>query len=153
MPRLKTPAALFALALLIAGAAVFVPRPTPAAADAHGNEDLHETMEEMNDLYRQVRRQARDETKNADTADKLHELATLALAAKGHLPAMIGEMPEDQQAELSRTYRTMMNDLVTYLLAAENAVLAGDNAAAWDAVLSANEVKGEGHELFIPEDE
>ncbi|XAM01643.1 cytochrome b562 [Phycisphaeraceae bacterium D3-23] len=155
MKLAKTPVAIFGLALMIAGASALLPRPAFVAADHHEGpgHELHETMEEMNGLYRTVRRQARDESKNADTADQLHQLATLALAAKDFLPAMVSEMPAAEQAAITATYRTMMNDLVTHLLAAENALLAGDNAAAWESVLAANEVKGQGHELFIPEDE
>ena len=154
MTRSKTPIALFALAMLILGAVTLVPRPTAVIADGHGEGDeLHEAMEEMNGLYRQVRRQARDETKNADTADKLSEMAALALAAKAYIPEMVSELPADQQGDLANTYRAMMNELVVDLLTAENALLEGDNAAAWAAVLEANDVKGRGHELFIPEDE
>lgn len=166
MKMMKTPIAMFGLAVMIFGAAALLPRPALVAADEHehGHEhaegeghghghDLHETMEEMNELYRQVRRQGRRAPDNAETIDKLHQLATLALTAKGHLPAMVADMPAAQQAELTATYRKMMNDLVTHLLAAENALLEGDNAAAWESILAANDVKGQGHELFIPEDE
>lgn len=153
MSMCKNSVAIFGLAVLVAGSAMFLPRPTPVTADEHGSHELHEAMEDMNGLYRLIRRQARDEAQNADTADKLHEMATMALAAKAHIPGMVAEMPEDQQALLAATYRTMMNELVIDLLTAESALLAGDNAAAWDAVLEANDVKGRGHELFIPEDE
>lgn len=153
MSMRKNSVAMFGLAVLVAGAAVFVPRPAQVAADAHGNDELHEAMEEMNGLYRTIRRQARDETKNAETADAIHEMAAMALAAKQHIPAMVNDMPQDQQQQLAATYRSMMNELVIDLLTAETALLAGDNAAAWEAILEANDVKGRGHELFIPEDE
>jgi len=153
MTRLKTPAALFALALLVFAGVMLVPRPTPVAADAYGNAELHEAMEEMNGLYRTVRRQARDETKNAETADAIAEMVTLTIQAKAMIPAMVGELPADQQGDMANQYRMMMNELAVDLLTAETALLEGDNAAAWAAILEANDVKGRGHELFIPEEE
>lgn len=153
MNRIKTPAAFCTLALLILGGVMLVPRPATVAADAHGNDELHEAMEEMNGLYRTIRRQTRDETKNAETADAIAEMASMALAAKAHIPAMVAELPADQQGDLANQYRLMMNELVVDLLTAESALLEGDNAAAWAAILEANDVKGRGHELFIPEEE
>ncbi|MFI4861118.1 MAG: cytochrome b562 [Phycisphaerales bacterium JB063] len=153
MKLVKTPVAVVGLVMMVVAAVTLVPRPTPVAADDHAGHELHEAMEEMNGLYRSIRRQTRDESQNADTVEKLHEMATLALAAKAHLPAMVADLPAAQQAELTATYRKLMNEVVVHLLTAENALLEGDNAAAWEAVLAANEVKGQGHELFIPEDE
>ena len=157
---------MFGIASMILAAVVLLPRPVMVAADEHDHghehaeghehdhgESLHEQMEEMNDLFRQIRRQGRRDAQNADTIDKLHRLATFSLAAKDQLPPMIGDIPASERDALTATYRKIMNELVTHLLAAENALLDGDNASAWESILAANETKGRGHELFIPEDE
>ncbi|MEM9414763.1 MAG: cytochrome b562 [Planctomycetota bacterium] len=167
MKLAKTPAAIFGLSLAIVGAAALLPRPTFVAADGddghthaegegHGHSHghaLHEAMEEMNAHYRQVRRQGRDAAKNADTIEHLHALAVLSLESKAFIPEMADDLPAGERDALAATYRTLMNELVMHLLAAENALLEGDNAAAWESILAANDVKGRGHELFIPEDE
>ena len=117
------------------------------------DESLHEIMEDMASDYRRVRRQTRDASKNVETADLLAELAEHAVEAKGLLPEMLAEVPEDQRAGMTRTYRLTMIELATTFLQAEAAIIEGRNDDAWELVLAANEVKSQGHDLFLIDDE
>ena len=135
--------AVFTLALL--------PTQQPVSADSHGDKDgkevLHEAMEELGSTYRLVRRQMSKPDMNADTADKLAAMIQASVAAKAHMPETAST------GDLKNSYRMIMNKLIVALANAENAALEGDNAALKKYVLEANSVKGEGHELFIPEEE
>ena len=144
---------MFGLVLTTAAALSLLPRPTSVTADGDHHDALHDAMEQMNTLFRQCRRQVRDETKNADTADKLHQLATLTLGAKLEMPEILEDVPASQRPAMQTTFRLTMNELITALLAAETALLNDDNDAAREALATANDIKGRGHELFIPEDE
>jgi len=119
----------------------------------HGEDVLHESMEGMEGLFREVRRGARGGPSPEEVADKLAQLSVLVLAAKDHAPHMIEEAPEGQRAELMQTYRLTMIELAQAFLSAEAAMLEGRTDDAWEHLLVANEIKGRGHELFLPEDE
>jgi len=123
--------------------------------DGHGHGgDAHEKLEEimtgengMASNYRLVRRQMKKPDMNADTAGKLAHMIDLAVQAKSLTP---GTATTD---DLTTKYRVIMNKLIVALASAENAALTGDNAKLKEYVLEANQVKGEGHELFIPEED
>ena len=104
-------------------------------------------MELLGGHYRTVRRQMSKADMNAETAKLLSEMIDASVAAKAHMPATA------TTGDLKNSYRVIMNKLIVALANAENAALEGDNAKLKDFVLEANQVKGEGHELFIPEEE
>ena len=135
--------AVFTLALL--------PTQQPVSADSHGDkggkEVIHEAMEVLGKNYKLVRRQMGKPDMNADTAEKLAAMIKVSVDAKAHLPATAST------DDLKNSYRVIMNKLIVALANAENAALTGDRAKLKDYVLEANQVKGEGHELFIPEEE
>lgn len=145
----RSPLVLFVIALLAVAAFTLAPTQQPAAADDHGGGEkaLHEAMETLGKTYRLVRRQMRDESKNADTADKLHEMIDASMKAKAVLPDTA------TTDDLKKTYRVVMNKLIIVLAQAENAALEGDMDKLREYVTAANSVKGEGHELFIADDE
>jgi len=146
----RTPLALTALAAAALFALALLPAQQPVSADDHkgdSHEVLHEAMEKLTENYRSVRRQARDASKNADTADKLGEMISIALTAKGAIPETA------TNDEMKKMYRVTMNKLIITTAQAENAALQGDQDALFKLVREMNAVKGEGHEMFIPEDE
>lgn len=140
-----------AAALIAAFTLALLPTQQTVTADGHGGGEgakvIHEAMEELGSTYRLVRRQMSKPDKNADTADKLAAMIKASVAAKAHMPATAST------GDLKNSYRAIMNKLIVALANAENAALAGDNAKLKEYVLEANSVKGEGHELFIPEEE
>jgi soluble cytochrome b562 len=142
----RSPLVLLVIALIAVATFTVMPTQQPAAAAENG-EELHEAMETMGKTYRLVRRQMSDESKNADTADKLATMIDAAHISKQHLP---GTASTD---DLKKKYRVTMNKLIIELALAENAALEGDQAKLREHILAANQVKGEGHELFIADDE
>ena len=138
-----------AAALIAAFTLALMPTQQPVSADSHGDkghEVLHEAMEELGGTYRLVRRQMSKPDMNADTAEKLASMIEASVRAKAHLPETAST------GDLKNSYRAIMNKLIIALANAENAALAGDNDKLKEYVLEANSVKGEGHELFIPEE-
>ncbi|MEM1355290.1 MAG: cytochrome b562 [Planctomycetota bacterium] len=146
------------VALALGGALAFAFWPgtsTPALANQDSASDqakLAEAMAVINTNFRSARRGARDASKNAETADALSEVIVASIACKDLMPRLVAETQGADQAELMKTYRRIMNDLIIVLAQAENAALAGDNEKLGELLREANEVKAEGHELFIPED-
>lgn len=139
-----------AAALIAAFTLALLPTQQPVSADSHGDkgqEVIHEAMELLGSTYRTVRRQMSKPDMNADTADKLAAMIKASVDAKAHMPATAST------GDLKNSYRVIMNKLIITLANAENAALAGDNDKLKDYVMEANQVKGEGHELFIPEEE
>ena len=138
-----------AAALIAAFTLALMPTQQPASADNHGDKGakvIHEAMELLNGHYRTVRRQMGSADKNAETAGLLSEMIDASVAAKAHMPATAST------DDLKSSYRVIMNKLIVALANAENAALQGDNDKLKEYVLEANQVKGEGHELFIPEE-
>lgn len=140
----------FAAALIAVFTLALLPTQQPVSADDHGDKNgkevIHEAMETLGSTYREVRRQMSKPDMNADTAEKLAAMIQASVAAKAHLPETAST------GDLKNSYRVIMNKLIVALANAENAALTGDNDKLKDYVLEANQVKGEGHELFIPEE-
>ncbi|MFK7789716.1 MAG: cytochrome b562 [Phycisphaeraceae bacterium] len=138
-----------AAALIAAFTLALLPTQQTVSADNHGDSKkvIHETMEVLGSTYRLVRRQMSKPDMNADTADKLATMIDASVKAKAHLPETAST------DDLKDSYRVVMNKLIVALANAENAALEGDNAKLKQFVLEANQVKGEGHELFIPEED
>lgn len=136
-------------ALIAAFTLALMPTQQTVSADDHGDSKkvIMETMEVLGGTYRLVRRQMGKADMNADTADKLATMIDASVKAKGHLPETAST------DDLKNSYRVVMNKLIVALANAENAALEGDNAKLREYVLEANKVKGEGHELFIPEED
>ncbi len=142
----RSPFVLFALALLAAAAFILTPARQTAVA-AEGEDVLHEAMEVLGKTFRDVRRQSKDASKNADTADKLATMVAAACDAKKHLPETAST------DDLKKSYRMVMNNLIITLAQAENAALEGNQEKLNELLTAANEIKGIGHEKFIADDE
>ena len=136
----------FAAALIAAFTLALLPTQQTVSAESDSKEVIAETMEVLAGNYRQVRRNLRDESKNAETAKLLAEMIDATVRGKAHLPESA------TTDDLKSSYRVVMNKLIIALANAENAALAGDSEALKKYVAEANAVKGEGHELFITEE-
>ena len=149
----RSPFYVLAAALLAAFALALLPTQQPASADNHADghgdsaEVIHEAMEALGSGYKQVNRNLKDPSKTAESAEILAEMIASSVKAKGHLPKSAST------DDLKTSYRVIMNKLVIVLAQAENAALAGDNEKLAQYVKEAKDVKGDGHSLFITEDE
>lgn len=139
---------LFVFALLAAMSLTLSPAIKPAVADGEGgNKVLHDAMELLSGHYRTVRRQMGDASKNAETANLLAEMGAATANAKQHLPKTA------TTDDLKNSYRVLMNKLIVLIAQAENAALAGEQDKLKDLVTEMNNVKKDGHALFIADDE
>lgn len=140
-----------AAALIAALTLALLSTQQPAAADNHGEKDgakvIHEAMEVLGSNYKRAYRNLKDPSKIAESAELLSEMIAISVEAKAHLPKSA------TTDDLKVSYRVIMNKLIAVLANAENAALAGDNAKLEALLKEAKDVKGEGHELFITEDE
>lgn len=146
----RTPLALAALAIAAVLTLALLPTQETVSADDHKKADSHKILEESMEVlagnYRTIRRQSRDASKNADTADKIAEMIAASVKAKTAIPETA------TNAELKSNYRVIMNKLIVVLAEAENAALAGDQEKLGKLVRDMNTVKGEGHEMFIADE-
>ena len=139
---------LLVAALIAAASLTVMPTQQPAVADGHEKpKDIAESMEYLAGTYRTVRRQMGKADMNADTADKLSGMIYVSTVSKEYMPKTA------TTDDLKNSYRVVMNKLIIALAHAENAALTGEQADLRKYVLEANTVRGEGHELFIPDDE
>lgn len=137
-----------AAALIAAFTLALLPTQQPVSADDEdGQEVIQEAMQLLGGNYRKVRRQMSKPEMNADTANLLSEMIVACVESKAYLPETAST------DDLKSSYRAVMNKLIIALANAENAALAGDSGKLKEYVLKANTVKGEGHELFISEDD
>ena len=138
---------ILAAALVAAFTLAVLPTQQPVSADSDSKKAIAEAMEVLAGNYRQIRRNLRDPSKNGETAELLAEMIKASVDSKAHLPETAST------DDLKNSYRVVMNKLIVALANAENAALTGDSDKLKEYVMEANSVKGEGHELFIPEDE
>jgi ABC-type cobalt transport system substrate-binding protein len=149
----RSPLYVLAAAMVAVFALVLLPTQQPASADSHGGSDadsgeaIHEAMVALGRSYKKVNSNLKDPEKTAASAEILAEMIATTVQAKAHLPKTA------TTDDLKVSYRVIMNKLIVVLANAENAALAGDNEKLAEYVKEAKGVKGEGHVLFITEDE
>lgn len=120
-------------------------------AYAQENATLTETMKQLDEAFRQVRRLIRDEASRDEALALLSQMQALAVRAKAMQPAMDG-VPAEQQAARSQAYRLRMVQLVRAMLDAEAAVLESRHADAYEQLKAMQAIKMEGHQEFRIED-
>lgn len=122
--------------------------------DAHAEHDkLHDLMEELEDHYRQLRRQVRDASENADSAERVLAMQRMVIDARQETPDSVEQIADEQQrAAAMLSYRTRMIELHQQLLTLEAALISNDNAEAFEALKRVHAVRVRGHEDFRIDD-
>ncbi len=111
---------------------------------------LAKQMEAMNDAYKAIRRET-DPAKGAALAREAQDAMIKGIV---ELPAMVKGMPDGaDKAKASAEYRKMMGSLIVSLSDLELAFLGNDMAKVKEIVESMKDMKKQGHEKFIEEDE
>jgi hypothetical protein len=108
------------------------------------------SMQTMGRGFRGIRGGVGDATKNDATLGLLADFERDALVAKNGVPAMVANMPEADRPARIAAYKKEMIKLIRQALDAEEALLAGDNAKATEAVNAMNATQTEGHGEFRP---
>ena len=119
----------------------------PSMAD---DTPLAEQMDAMNDAYKAMRRET-DPAKGAALARTAQDAMVKGIV---ELPEMVIGMPDGpEKAKASAEYRKMMGSLITTLADMELAYLNNDMAKVKEIVGSMRDMKKEGHDKFIEDDE
>lgn len=133
--------------LILCGLAATLMFVQPSMAD---DTPLAEQMDAMNDAYKAMRRET-DPAKGAALARTAQDAMVKGIV---ELPEMVKGMAEGpEKAKASAEYRKMMGSLITTLADMELAYLNNDMAKVKEIVGSMRDMKKEGHDKFIAEDE
>ena len=133
--------------LILYGLAATLMFVQPSMAD---DTPLAEQMDAMNDAYKAMRRET-DPAKGAALAREAQDAMVKGIV---ELPEMVKGMPEGpEKAKASASYRKMMGNLIATLADMELAFLNNDMAKVKEIVESMRDLKKEGHDKFMDEDE
>lgn len=133
--------------LILCGFAATLMFVQPSMAD---DTPLAKQMEVMNDAYKAMRREE-DPAKGAALAREAQDAMVKAIT---ETPELVKGMPEGpEKAKASAEYRKMMGSLISTLASMEIAFLDKDLAKVKEIVESMRDVKKEGHDKFMEEDE
>jgi hypothetical protein len=133
--------------LLLCGLAATLMFVHPSMAD---DTPLGKQMDAMNDAYKAMRRET-DPAKGAALARTAQDAMVKGIV---ELPEMVKGMPDGpEKAKASASYRKMMGSLIATLADMELAFLNNDMAKVKEIVESMRDMKKEGHDKFMDEDE
>ena len=133
--------------LILCGLAATLMFVQPSLAD---DTPLGKQMDAMNDAYKAMRRET-DPAKGAALAREAQDAMVKGIV---ELPEMVKGMPEGpEKAKASASYRKMMGNLIATLADMELAFLNKDMAKVKEIVESMRDLKKEGHDKFMEEDE
>ncbi len=133
--------------LILCGFAATLMFVQPSMAD---DTPLAKQMEAMNDAYKAMRR----ETDPAKGAALAREAQDAMIKGVVELPEMVKGMPEGaDKAKASAEYRKMMGSLIATLADMELAFLNNDTAKVKEIVESMRDMKKQGHDKFMEEEE
>ena len=128
------------------------PAPPPPPREREGGREagLHQQMENMGRLFKRLKSQVSDSTRNDSSLDLVVQMEQLTLASKTQIPQIVNRMPATQQAEGKNDYRQMMVTLFRQELDLEEQLINGDNKAAAETVVAMDKLQDDGHKEFRP---
>ena len=133
--------------LILCGLAATLMFVQPSLAD---DTPLGKQMDAMNDAYKAMRRET-DPAKGAALAREAQDAMVMGIV---ELPEMVKGMPEGpEKAKASAEYRKMMGGLIATLADMELAFLNNDMAKVKEIIEAMRDMKKEGHDKFMEEDE
>lgn len=133
--------------LILCGLAATMMFAQPSMAD---DTPLAEQMDVMNDAYKAMRRET-DPVKGAALARTAQDAMVKAIV---ETPAMLKAMPDGpEKAKASAEYRKMMGGLIATLAELELSFLNNDMAKVKEIIEAMRDVKKQGHDKFIEEEE
>lgn len=134
--------------IILCGIAATLILVQPSKADE--DTPLAKQMEAMNDAYKAMRREE-DPAKGAALAREAQDAMVKAIV---EVPELVKAMPEGpEKAKASAGYRKMMGGLIATLADMEIAFLDGDLAKVKEIVETMRDMKKQGHDKFMEEDE
>ena len=104
----------------------------------------------MGRLFKQLRSQIADGSKNASSIQLVTQMEQATLASKSQIPGKVMHMPTTQQSEETNNYHQMMVNLLRQELDLEEQLVNNDNKTAADALAKMQQTEKDGHAEFRP---
>ena len=167
--HLFAPARLLAVALAVGAASVgpAVAQETPPQQRQPGGgggpggrggpgggaaQSLENSMKAMNRAYKAIGRQIDDATKDENTLKLASDLQAATAAAKGQLPDGVAKLEGEARTKAAAEYRAAMLLSLKTTIELEEALAAGDRAAAKAAYGKIDQQMKEGHKAYRVQD-
>ena len=135
----------------LALAAAF-PAALPQEHEEHGEDDLEENMELIEETLGVLRRELRDPANHPTALERVVVLQRAVLVCKSEQPPMTESLPGAERAAFVTAFRREMVTLLRGLLELEEALLDDNNEAAQAALRRVREMEDPGHERFTEEE-
>lgn len=153
LPSFRRLLPVLALASVSIAWAVASPVTATSAVTADGP-DLHDLMKGLKNNLRTVGKGLADPAADASVLAAINEMEVLLLAAKGHKPSNLDEVPRDQRTAHTLAYRADIARTLIETLNLEIAVLEGRREEAVDIVRGKlKDMRDAGHEKYEPSDD
>jgi hypothetical protein len=133
---------ILAVSLFVSGAQAF--------AQAPAVNPLRQIMSGIGAKVQALGPAIRDPRQNEASLVVGREMYALVISALQEKPTLVQGLPASEQAAALDRYRRLIADLAITNLLLTDALEANDNSAAFAAFQRMNEIKREGHSLFIP---
>ena len=115
--------------------------------------ELNNTMEDMDEVFKKLRRSIRKAEQNEASLKLIQELQTKAVSCKDMVPTKAAKVPEADRAKFVVAYRKEMAAVIIDLLQMEQALLDGDNAKAQEIYKAIGEREDKDHDQFMQKEE
>ena len=146
-----TAAALFAIPV-----AQFAARPAAAVAAEEKKvqkSELHEHMEDIDDLLKKLRKTCRKAESNEESLKLITDIQELMIKSKALIPTKAAKIPEADRAKFVTEYRKEMAATIMQFCEMERAILDGDNGKAQEIYKAIVEREDKDHDQFMQKDE
>ena len=119
-----------------------------AAADKEETTELGDKMDNVSSAFKKLRKQVNDATKNEDSIKQVGIIRENMQAALKLEPARKADVPAADQAKFIADYQAKMKSTLEIVGKLEDALKAGDNAAAAKIFADLGNAQKEGHKEF-----
>jgi len=121
---------------------------SPAPAHKEAQTQLEVQMEDLNSVFRKLRRQIGDASQNTSSLELTGKLITLAEKAAKLAPAKADDVPAADRAKFIAGYQAGMDKLVKQFRTLEAALKEGNNAEAEQLLQKIASFQKEAHREF-----
>ena len=135
------------LALPVASISVAHAQPAPASATKEETE-LDHKMEDMNGVFRKLRRQISDASANASSLELVAKLRKASEESVALIPAKAEKVPEADRAKFVADYQAKMKEFIAEVDTLKAALEAGKNDDAAKIVTKLGNLQKSGHREF-----
>lgn len=135
------------LALPVASISVAHAQPAPASA-AKEETELDHKMEDMNGVFRKLRRQISDASANASSLELVAKLRKASEESVALIPAKAEKVPEADRAKFVADYQAKMKEFIAEVDTLKAALEAGKNDDAAKIVTKLGNLQKSGHREF-----